>query len=137
MPFSLGIATGFLLFLGVIQVIIRYASERVCSLCSGLNLLSLWIFAIGNEAKQPLCFSSCLVGGPRRTVPANRDEALPAKDPIFDDIDRITALASNAKALYSLPVAGVPNRLATLQRLHCPNCNAPECHCPCSCLATI
>jgi hypothetical protein len=38
-------------------------------------------------------------------------------------------LASNAKALYGLPVAGVPNRPARLQRLHCSNRNTPECHC--------
>ena len=124
-PFSLGIAARLLLFLGMLQVVIRDLTERVSCFSSGLDLLSLWVFTIGNEAKQPLCFSPRLVGGPRRTMPADGDEALPPKDPIFDDIDRVAALASDAKPLYRFLVASVPNRLAGLQRLNCSNRDAP------------
>jgi hypothetical protein len=54
----------------------------------------------------------------------NGDEPLACKNPIFNDIDGVASLASNAKAPHCFFMVCVPNGLAWLQRLDCSNCDA-------------
>ena len=121
MPLCFGVAAGFLLFLGVLQVVFSYFVQCICRLVSGLGFLRLWVFASGNEAEKSLRLSTRHLGRPRRTMATYGDEPLTSESSIFNDIDRIASLPSNPEPFHRFFMVSVPNRLVRLQRLNCSN----------------
>jgi hypothetical protein len=65
MPLGFHVAAGFQFFLGLFEIFIRDFANSVSGLGSGVELLSLRVFAIRNQAKQSLCFPTGSIRCPR------------------------------------------------------------------------
>jgi len=124
MPLCFGIAAGFLLFVGVFQVVFSDFVKRISCLVSGIGFLRLGVFASGNETEKSLCLTTRLLGRPRRTMTPYSDEPLSPKNPVLNYVDSVTLLAPNPKAFYGLVVTSIPNRLSGLQRQNRSNSDA-------------
>ncbi len=121
MPLDLDKGPRFLFLPRVPQILRGHFAECTGRLGPGLSLLGPRVLVIGEEAKQPFRFFSCLVGRPGGAVRANGDEPLLSAEPILYEIGRNAALTPSAKAFDRLPMTIVPHRLARAQFLHSPN----------------
>jgi hypothetical protein len=103
-----------LLLLGLLQVFIGNSTERVCGSERCLRAFVGWVLAFSDKAEQPLGLFASLRRGPRRSMRADSEVALPTEHAVLDHVSGVAALATNAKAPDRLTVVGIPNGFTRL-----------------------
>jgi hypothetical protein len=97
MPLGLGVGAGFLLALGVLQILGGDLAKRDHRLRLGIGHEGSRIGAACGLAEQCLGLPSGLIRR-ERTMSPKRDESLTTKHPIFKDVGHRAPLSSSAEA---------------------------------------